>query len=194
MSGMTAQELVAAVNTQFVTGNGWPEDATASYDPATGIITMPNLGLAGEGEVTIKVPVEVEKYTITIEDSKGGTIEAKAGDQTITSSGEIAVNTEITLTATPAEGYELTELKYNETPIDITGETYQFTMPASDVTVTATFKAKTYTITINTPTGGTIEAKAGEQMTVLLAILAALELPLIGLAALVWLGRWKESD
>ena len=31
-------------------------------------------------------------------------------------------------------------------------------------------------------------------MTVLLAALAALELPLIGLAALVWLGRWKESD
>lgn len=31
-------------------------------------------------------------------------------------------------------------------------------------------------------------------MTVLLAMLAALELPLIGLAALVWLGRWKESD
>ena len=31
-------------------------------------------------------------------------------------------------------------------------------------------------------------------MTVLLAILATLELPLIGLAALVWLGRWKESD
>ena len=30
-------------------------------------------------------------------------------------------------------------------------------------------------------------------MTVLLAILAALELPLIGLAALVWLGRWKED-
>ena len=30
-------------------------------------------------------------------------------------------------------------------------------------------------------------------MTVLLlAALAALELPLIGLAALVWLGRWKE--
>lgn len=31
-------------------------------------------------------------------------------------------------------------------------------------------------------------------MTVLLAILAALELPLIGLAALVWMGRWKERD
>lgn len=31
-------------------------------------------------------------------------------------------------------------------------------------------------------------------MTVLLAMLAALELPLIGLAALVWLGRWKERD
>ena len=32
-------------------------------------------------------------------------------------------------------------------------------------------------------------------MTVLLlAALAALELPLIGLAALVWLGRWKERD
>lgn len=28
-------------------------------------------------------------------------------------------------------------------------------------------------------------------MTVLLAMLAALELPLIGLAVLVWLGRWK---
>ena len=31
-------------------------------------------------------------------------------------------------------------------------------------------------------------------MTVLLAILAALELPLISLAVLVWLGRWKERD
>lgn len=31
-------------------------------------------------------------------------------------------------------------------------------------------------------------------MTVLLAMLAALELPLIGLAALVWLSRWKEDE
>jgi len=47
----------------------------------------------------------------------------------------------ITVTATPAEGYELATLtySYNSTTIDIDQEAMQFLMPAANVTVNATF-------------------------------------------------------
>lgn len=50
----------------------------------------------------------------------------------------------VKLTVNPADGYELTTLKYNTTDID--KSTKQFTMPSEDVTVTATFTPITYTI------------------------------------------------
>jgi hypothetical protein len=73
-------------------------------------------------------------YAVTVADGiVGGTVEvsstsAKAGD-------------EVTITATPAEGYELvsvsvTGVTSNEAVIVTDGK---FTMPADDVTVTATF-------------------------------------------------------
>ncbi len=52
----------------------------------------------------------------------------------------------ITVTATPATGYELTALAYNDNAINITSTPYQFTMPDEDVTVTATFNPVNYNI------------------------------------------------
>lgn len=68
-------------------------------------------------------------YIINIVPSQNGTVTASAK--------EAAVNTDITLTVTPAKGYILKSLKYND--IDISGA-QAFTMPDGNVTVTAVFE------------------------------------------------------
>ncbi len=78
-------------------------------------------------------PVEPTSYTITISSTTNGTVAASAESAT--------EGTEITLTVTPDEGYELDELTVNNGDVTVTDN--KFTMPASDVTVTATFKQTT---------------------------------------------------
>ena len=71
---------------------------------------------------------------INITESEGGTVTA--------SPSSAAEGATVTLTATPAEGYELESLTVKDaSDADVTvGEDNTFTMPATDVTVTATFK------------------------------------------------------
>ena len=61
-------------------------------------------------------------------------------DKTAAKEGEI-----VTLTATPAEGYEFTSWQITPSSVTVGGDG-KFTMPAENVTVTATFKLKTFTI------------------------------------------------
>ena len=74
-------------------------------------------------------------YRVGISATTGGTITA---DVTSAASGAT-----VTLTVTPAEGYEIDTVSYNDgadrTIAPVEG-VYSFTMPAGDVTVTATFK------------------------------------------------------
>ena len=87
-------------------------------------------------------------YTVKISNTTNGTVTvdklaAKAGDT-------------VTLTVTPNSGYTLDTLKVtygSETP-DVEISNYTFTMPAGDVTITATFKAKPAAPTFS-PAGGT---------------------------------------
>ena len=70
-----------------------------------------------------------------------------------------AKDTTVTLTATPAAGYELSAITVktaaNEViPVSGTGNSRTFTMPAAAVTVTAQYTAKQYTATVSTATGG----------------------------------------
>lgn len=65
----------------------------------------------------------------------------------VTPSTEVAENTTVTVTATPHEGYEVesvTASQGNDIVVDLTAGAengvYTFTMPASNVTVSATFK------------------------------------------------------
>ena len=62
----------------------------------------------------------------------------------------------VTVTVTPATGYALATLTYNGTPITPVGGVYSFTMPASAVTVHATFVAYVSVTYAVSPTGAGI--------------------------------------
>lgn len=104
-------------------------------------------------EVAFYKKVETGSHSVTV-----GTI---TGEGTITSSsGSANTGDVITVTATPATGYELTALAYNGTAIDITSTPYTFIMPNADVTLTATFSKIDYTITKGSMTNGTVNVAA----------------------------------
>jgi hypothetical protein len=93
--------------------------------------------IAPDDTTTTVVP---EKYDINIGDTSNGTVTA--------SSTSAEKDETVTLTVTPADGYELdtiTASDANSTALELTENsdgTYTFTMPESDVNVSATFKAK----------------------------------------------------
>ena len=92
-----------------------------------------------------------DAYTITIAPGiENGTVTA---DKSEAFEGD-----EVTLTITPAVGYELDELKVMAGNDEVTVTDGKFTMPAANVTVTATFKAIDYTITIVDAENGVVEA------------------------------------
>lgn len=65
---------------------------------------------------------------------------------------EAVTGSSVEVKPNPNDGYVLDTLKYNdgtEHTISMTDGVYKFTMPNSDVTVSATFKLKSYTITAN---------------------------------------------
>ena len=100
--------------------------------------------------VTINATFKAIDYTITVAEMQNGTVEAPAtahfGDN-------------VSLTVTPAEGYELQSLTYTVEGADpVTIENNAFSMPAANVTINATFTAIDYTITVGTIENGTVEA------------------------------------
>lgn len=89
--------------------------------------------LDGSGTDTPLIVVDDNEYTITVVEAENGTVEASA---TAAKKG-----TEINLTITPAEGYALDVLSVKDSEnndIEVTDN--KFTMPASNVSVSATFK------------------------------------------------------
>ena len=108
----------------------------ASNNPVTvtdNKFTMP------AGGVTVSAMFKLSTYSISVNNSANGTVTAdstaKMGDT-------------VTLTVTPDTGYELDTLTVTDAsnnPVTVTNN--EFTMPAGTVTVSATFKAQTYTVT-----------------------------------------------
>lgn len=94
------------------------------------------------------------QYGITSKSSGNGTL-------TVVSSAKY--DEEVTIITKPAEGYVLdyvTVTDSNSKPVTVegNGDAYTFTMPAGDVTVSATFKLKDYRITCDTVDNGTVTA------------------------------------
>ena len=108
-------------------------------------------------EVTKDTSTYPYVYTATVKkDTTGGNTEAtyiamakkvSNGTVALDKDKDLKAGDTVTVTATPAENYEIdavTVTTENNKNVDVTGsgETYTFTMPAENVTVSATFKEK----------------------------------------------------
>jgi hypothetical protein len=108
-------------------------------------------------DVTVSAEFEA-LYSINTGSLTNGVVSA---DETSAVAGTV-----ITLTVTPEAGYALKagSLKYNDGSadhvIDESGPTYSFTMPASDVTVSAVFNPVLGAITIEGPRDEAVTVKA----------------------------------
>lgn len=114
-----------------VDGSAYPDSWVTSIAANYTSITF---GVSGGG-ANVTVSSEPNEYSITNNSSTGST-----GTITVPSSAKYGET--VSVTVNEAQGYELASLSwsYNGTAYDIT-DTKSFTMPASNVTVTATFKA-----------------------------------------------------
>ena len=91
-------------------------------------------------------------YTITVASTEHGTVTAPES---------AAYGSEVTVSVAPEEAYELETLTYTVDggqPVPI--ENGKFTMPGGNVTITATFKPATFTITVAPTEHGTVSAPA----------------------------------
>ena len=151
---------------------------TVAGKTATNVTVTDNKFTMPDEDVTVTATFkEKEKPTpaehkITIAETTNGTVKANPTNA--------AKDTEVTLTVTPAEGYELDKLTVaGKTATNVKVTDNKFTMPDEDVTVTATFKKKTepkpetkeYTISKAYTNHGSFtvsksKAKAGETITV----------------------------
>lgn len=167
---------------------GWYSDAalTTAFDFETAITA--DLTLYAKWTATAIVqPTPEATYTVTITSGiTNGTVSASK------TSGIKAGET-ITLTATPANGYKLGSLSVKNGDTDITVTNNTFTMPAANVTVSATFEAlppNTYSVTIESTTNGTVVADktsgiaAGETVTLAITPATKYELDSLSVTAL----------
>lgn len=102
-------------------------------------------------EVKVNAEVDVQKYTLTLSTPENGTVVIKKGNEEV-KAGEFDENTELTLTATAAEGYEFT--KWQKNGEDAGTEATLTVKMTADMTVTAVFSKKTEPI-IDEKTGET---------------------------------------
>ena len=127
----------------------------SSYTPTIGDISCFSsdnsaygVYLNGSGEAALGVA-----YAVNIDGGiTNGTVSA---DQVTAAAGAI-----VTLTVSPAEGYSINTVSYNDgTDHEITAvnDVYSFTMPAGNVTVTATYKKASISISFIDNSGVTVE-------------------------------------
>lgn len=104
-----------------------------------------------------EVAPSTPKYSISFAEVTGGTLSA--------SPVKAEAGAEVTLTATPDAEYTFNNdwtVTNAESSEAITVTNSKFTMPAANVTVSATFTQKTYAITANTAENGTYTVKVGD--------------------------------
>ena len=110
-----------------------------------------------EANVTVSATFKLKDYAITFSASENGSVSAKVGDNTATTA---KMGDTVTLTAAPNAGYELDTFTVKDADNNaVTVTDNAFTMPASNVTVSAAYSAINYTVTIaDNITNGTVNA------------------------------------
>lgn len=95
------------------------------------------------------------------------TLEAVQNGAVTFDSKNVTVGQTVTLTVTPDTGYALDTITVKQGDTDIAtvkgeGNIYTFVMPDGNVTISATFKAVEYTITVDSSQNGTVSASASK--------------------------------
>lgn len=107
---------------------------------SNGNVALGNINLAKYGTIVL------EDYTLTIDDPANATITATYGEEVLTNGedADVTEGTEVSVVVTPAEGYVFESItiagegeEQTITPSESNG-VYTFTMPAYDVTISAT--------------------------------------------------------
>ena len=104
-------------------------------------------------DVVVGATFKLKSYTVTAGACDNGSVTT---DKQAATMGET-----VTITATPAAGYELDAYNVACETLNLAvtvNADCTFTMPADNVTVTATFKKSTYTVTVNPVENGTVVA------------------------------------
>ena len=133
-------------------------EVTVTKTGNNGSFTMP------EENVTVSAEFQPIPYTISFDPNMSyGTVAASKGQAPVSAENPAYYQDEITLTITPDDGFALKSLSYKPdegAAVSVTGEgnTRTFTMPASNVTVSATFEGQPFAVTtVSDPTiGGTV--------------------------------------
>jgi len=101
--------------------------------------------------ITLTANFSANNYTVTAQVNP-------VGSGTVTGAGVYAYGSQVTLTATPNEGYSFVSWTNAQNETVSTQPEYSFTMPAENITLTANFSANNYTVTaqINPVGSGTV--------------------------------------
>lgn len=137
----------------------------------------------GSAEATITATF-AKTYTVTITQPTGATITAKVND---TEAAVAAAGDKVQLEFAKQDGYEFVSVSVKDAEgNDVAVDNYAFTMPTSNVTITAEFKkVTTYTITAETLASGTViadkaTAQMGETVTLTVTPKEGYEISLVG--------------
>ncbi|MCQ2204045.1 MAG: InlB B-repeat-containing protein [Bacteroidales bacterium] len=124
-----------------------------SQDKSSAVMTMP--------AANVEVTPEFEKinYTIKVGDVKNGTLTVDGGKKAA-QAGEM-----VKVTYEPKAGYHFNTFLVNDNEYVLT-DNGEFEMPAENVTLSATFSATGYGITIKNIDGGTIKAEKTSDVNV----------------------------
>lgn len=103
------------------------------------------------------------KHVVNFEQPvEGGSFLLKAGDKVINSGDEVIKGTTLTVEPTPAQGYKLISINVNDQALE--GNSFAVT---GATTVEVVFgKKETYTVTFNTPEGGSLTVKNGDEVLI----------------------------
>ena len=128
---------------------------TGTFVKANGVDWMTDISGIPSGW-TVQTPIP--EYSIATSGLSNGTVTASVNSKTVSAA---MANATVTLAISPATGYKLSGISVAKASggtvsLNGSGDTRTFTMPAENVTVSATFTQKSYSITKGSMTNGDV--------------------------------------
>ena len=109
------------------------------------------------GDVTVTVTF-IKISTVNIRTPANGTLAVEVDGSAISNGTKVIVGKTVSLTNDPAMGYHFASYTVKQGATTVTVTNGSFTMPAGDVTISATFEKTDYAVTVNATANGTVTA------------------------------------